>query len=421
MKNKSFTIAVFIITLIGYAQQVTTVAGSNPGYLDWPGIQAQFSDPMGLCIDASGNIYVADRSNNRIRKIEATGNHMVSTVAGSGVEGYADGIGVNAVFAAPNGICIDQQGNLYVTDFWNYKIRKITPAGVVTTVVGTTQGYADGSASIAKFGYLGAICIDSLGNLFVADGGNNRIRKITPNGIVFTVAGSVEGYLDGIGPVARFSYPVGICIDNFNNLYVTEFFNQTIRKIDSLGMVSTVAGSTWGYADGQGTDAQFKYPSGVCADTYGNLFITDSNNHRIRKISPSGWVSTYTGSVFGYVDGTLSEALFKSPWAICNGFNGDLYIAEIDGDKIRKIETSLSLNENQINNRYTLSPNPNNGNFTIASDEAVKVEIFDNCGRQVFYNNNVLHNVSTDLSKGIYLVRISNSKNEVCNEKIIIE
>ena len=188
-----------LTTVLVFSQQVTTVAGSSYGYLDGPGFLAQFNDPSGICIDSQGNIFITDTDNNRIRKIEPSGNHNVTTIAGSGVEGYADGTGTNAVFAAPDDICIDSQGNLYVTDFWNYKIRKITPAGVVTTFAGTTSGFADGAANIAKFSYLEGICIDVQGNLFVADGGNNRIRKITPTGIVSTVAGSTSGYQDGFG------------------------------------------------------------------------------------------------------------------------------------------------------------------------------------------------------------------------------
>ena len=165
MSKFLFLITLFFTTALVFSQQVTTVAGyGTADFLDGPGWQAGFKGITGVCTDPQGTIYVADSGNNRIRKVEATGNHMVSTIAGSGVEGFADGVGTNAVFGSPKSICIDNQGNLYVTDFWNYKIRKITPAGVVTTVAGTTPGFADGTVATAKFSYLGGICIDAQGN-----------------------------------------------------------------------------------------------------------------------------------------------------------------------------------------------------------------------------------------------------------------
>ena len=283
-----FFITVFN-TFFGFSQTVSTVAGTTSGYLDGSVNIAQFKDPLGICTDNDGNIFVADRSNNRIRKIDASGTNTVTTIAGSGVEGYADGIGTSAIFGAPKGICIDALGNLYVTDFWNFKIRKITPAGIVTTLAGSTQGFANGNGTSAQFGYLEQICIDALGNLYVADAGNSKIRKITPSGTVTTVAGTTSGYLDGVGTIAKFDYPNGICIDGNNNLYVAEYFSHKIRKITPTGVVSTIAGSTRGFTNGHSTTAQFRYPTGIGRDTSGNLYVTDSGNNMIRKITLVVW------------------------------------------------------------------------------------------------------------------------------------
>ena len=425
MSKFLFLITLFFTTALVFSQQVTTVAGyGTADFLDGPGWQAGFKGITGVCTDPQGTIYVADSGNNRIRKVEATGNHMVSTIAGSGVEGFADGVGTNAVFGSPKSICIDNQGNLYVTDFWNYKIRKITPAGVVTTVAGTTPGFADGTVATAKFSYLGGICIDAQGNLYVADGGNNRIRKITPSGMVSTVAGSTGGHQDGVGTSAQFDYPTGICIDSSNTLFVTEFFGgKLIRKIDTLGMVTTVAGSTWGYADGQGTAAQFKYPRSICVDNSGNLFVADTDNNRIRKITPSGLVSTYSGSVSGYLDGFIADALFYGPTRICfDSSNNVLILGDLNNYKIRKIETSLNT-ESNVFNGINLFPNPNKGSFSINGLQSGSIEIYDLLGQLVFTKKevNTTEQIVTELSKGIYLVKIMNEEGKTVTQKMMVD
>jgi sugar lactone lactonase YvrE len=425
MSKILFLISVFFTTAQTFSQQVTSVAGyGSAGFLDGPGWQAQFKGITGVCTDSQGTIYVADSGNNRIRKIEATGNHMVSTIAGSGVEGYADGIGTNAVFGAPNGICIDNQGNLFVTDFWNYKIRKITPAGLVTTVAGTTPGFADGTVATAKFGYLEGICIDVDGNLFVADGGNNRIRKISTSGLVSTLAGSTSGYQDGVGTNAKFDYPAGICIDPSNTLFVAEFFGGgKIRKIDSLGEVSTIAGSDWGFTDGQGTAAQFRYPIGICIDNSGNLFVADTGNNRIRKITSSGLVSTYSGSISGYLDGFIADALFKGPQSICiDSSNNYLIIGDINNYRVRKIETTLNT-ESNVFNGVNLSPNPNSGSFSINGLQSGNLEIYDLLGQLVFTIKevNATNQIDIPLKKGVYFVKINNEEGKTTTQKMVVE
>lgn len=417
-----FIIALFINTLV-FSQQVTTYAGSpfGYGYLDGSGLVAQFKTPRGICIDSQGNIFIADSGNNRIRKIEPSGNHTVTTFAGSGVEGYADGIGINAALT-PNVMCIDSQDNLYVTDWWNFKIRKITPTGVVTTVAGTTQGFADGNANTAQFSYLEGICIDAQGNLYVADGGNNRIRKITPAGVVSTVAGSTSGYQDGVGTNAKFDYPSGICIDANNNLFVCEAFGYKIRKINSLGIVSTIAGSTWGTADGQGMAAQFNYPTSICIDGLGNLFVADSFNNRIRKITPSGLVSTYSGSIQGSLDGDLSTALFDKPTHLIFDTSYNLYITEIGNHKIRKISNGLSTNDFDLFN-YSLYPNPNNGSFKINGLQSYGIEIYNLLGQMAFSKLELQNDteIVTNLKKGIYLIKITNDEGKIVTQKIMVE
>ncbi|CAN1512836.1 NHL_like_1 domain containing protein [Flavobacteriaceae bacterium] len=301
---------------------------------------AQFNFPEGICTDASGNVYVSDTSNNRIRKITPSG--VVSTFAG-GVYGYADGTSTVAQFRYPFGICSDASGNLYVADSGNSRIRKITPSGVVSTFAGSgIEGYADNSIGInAQFNTVMGVCSDALGNIYLTDWGNNRIRKITPSGAVTTFAGSgIRGHADdSIGINAKFSNPRGICSDASGNLFVADSGNQRIRKITSLGAVTTFAGSgMYGDADGTSTVAQFNTPFGICSDVSGNVYVADFYNNKIRIINPLGVVTTFAGSsVNGFVNGIGTSAKFDGPIGICNDVSGNAFVADYFNNTIRKI------------------------------------------------------------------------------------
>jgi sugar lactone lactonase YvrE len=216
---------------IGPDGYVTTFAGNPvPGFSDGPAFQAQFQvNAEGIAADGQGNIYVGDTFNERIRKINTAA--QVNTLAGDGMEGFRDGDAGSAEFRFPGAIVFDKQGNLYVWDYGNYCIRKITPAGVVSKFSGSGEnGYEDGNASQAKFHVVFDMVADSEGNLYVAD--DNRIRKVTPTGSVSTIAGgSTAGYRDGEGTIARFALPSGLAIDEEGNIYVADANNNRIRKI----------------------------------------------------------------------------------------------------------------------------------------------------------------------------------------------
>ncbi|MDR2208254.1 MAG: hypothetical protein LBE22_04690 [Azoarcus sp.] len=314
---------------------VSTFAGGESGFADGIGSDAKFYFPHGIAIDAAGHLYVTDYENNRIRKITLAGE--VSTLAG-GEKGFVDGIGGDAKFYRPSGIAIDAAGNLYVADTFNYRIRKITPAGEVSTLAGSEEGFADGIGSDAKFGEPEGIAIDAAGNLYVADRWNNRIRKITPAGEVSTFAGGEDGFADGIGGGAKFRGPTSIAIDAAGNLYVADKWNNRVRKITPTGEVSTLAGGEGGFADGIGDDARFRSPFGIAIDAAGNLYVADEGNHRIRKITPAGEVSTLAGSEYGFADGIGSAARFYRPFGIAIDAAGDLYVADFRNHRIRKIE-----------------------------------------------------------------------------------
>jgi sugar lactone lactonase YvrE len=280
-------ISLYFGTLAGFA-------GSS-GSADGTGSSAEFDNPEGLAVDAAGNVYVGDTYNHAIRIVTSAG--VVTTLAGSkGNVGSADGTGSSARFRYPRGIAIDTAGNVYVADSDNHTIRKVTSAGVVTTLAGTagSSGSADGTGPVARFNFPTGVSLDTAGNVYVADQVNHTIRKVTSLGVVTTLAGTAgsSGSADGTGSAARFNFPWDIAVDTAGNLYVADEDNNTIRKVTIAGVVTTLAGSAGniGSADGIGSAARFYRPSGIGVDTAGNIYVADRSNHTIRN---STVISTY--------------------------------------------------------------------------------------------------------------------------------
>ncbi len=330
---------------------VTTVAGKcHPlarDYTDGFRDEARFRKPCGLGVDAEGNLLVADCFNHCIRRVSLEG--MVTTVAGvcGDRADYLDGPAAQARFFWPTHAIADTAGNIYVADSWNNRIRVITPDGMVSTLAGSVVGYRDGPGHLARFGRPNGLVLDGEGNILVADLDNNCIRKIDPDGMVTTLAGGEErAYADGQALQARFGAPNSLAFDSVGNLYVAEAFYghnlpgwPRVRKIAPDGGVSTVAGNGQrGYADGPASQAQFDFPGGPSIDRDGSIYLADDFNHCIRVIRPDGQVITLAGTGEpGYRDGPVQVAQFDHPvWTVI-GLDGAIYVADSGNNCIRKI------------------------------------------------------------------------------------
>ena len=320
---------------------VSTVAGGVASTAtDGQGSAARFNYPRGMSIAPNGTIYLADSSNHQIRSISPNG--QVRTVAGSTSFGSSDGQGTAARFYSPYDVAVSPNGTIYVAEYSGHRIRAISPFGYVTTVAGTgTNGFADGPGATAQFSYPGGIVVSPNGTLFVVEVTGNRIRTISPDGIVSLFAGSntsALGTTDGQGAAARFGNPYGITLSANGTLYVAEAYNQRIRAISPNGMVTTIAGGTNGYADGQGTSARFNYPYGIVSSPNGVLYVADTMNNCIRAISPTGNVTTITGNlVAGHLDGVASNSMFSYPFGLALSPDGTLYVSDTNNHRIRRI------------------------------------------------------------------------------------
>jgi streptogramin lyase len=309
------------------------------GSLDGTGPSARLDSPEGIVADAGGNLYVAERASSTIRKI--TPQAVVTTLAGSaGASGSLDGVGAGARFNGPTRLEADRDGNLYVTDAGNATIRRVSPEGVVTTLAGVagTCGSADGLGTSAQFCGPEGIVLDGRGNLFVTDTLNHTVRRIDPAGHVTTVAGrpGACGSADGRGAAAQFCQPHDIAVDNGGNLYLADTANSTIRRITPAGDVTTVAGSAGqcDAVDGNAAGSRFCRPDGIKVDTAGNVLVADTGNATIRLITPRGTVSTVAG-----VPGRKGIVLGPLP----GGLDGPLGIALTDSGTLAVTSNNLVL------------------------------------------------------------------------------
>ena len=331
---------------------VTTLAGTYDGYgayRDGTGGAARFYTPRGVAVDRSNNVYVADSANHCIRKISPLG--VVTTLAGTNNSGASDGLGRAARFNWPAGVSVDYAGNVWVAEGNLPCIRKITQAGLVTTFAGmlpgfgtNTDGYLDAFAGEARFHLPSGVVVDNDINLFVADSGNQRIRGITAAGMVRTLAGTNStGFVDGAGSLAMFNNPFGVALDKLGNVIVADLTNNCIRKVTQEGVVTTLAGDgSAGWADGIGSAAKFYHPCGVAVDYDGNIYVADRDNFRIRRIDTAGFVTTVAGTnSTGTTDGIGSAAKFNRPTGVAVDSGRNLYVSDSGNHTIRKLVSKL--------------------------------------------------------------------------------
>ncbi len=317
-----------------------------------PAVQAQLRRPTGVAVDGAGNLYITDTWNNRIRKVDSAGT--ITTVAGTGPRGFGGdgGLAVQAQLDRPTGVAVDSSGNLYVADSGNYRIRKIDSTGTITTVAGTGEsgfGGDGGPAVQAQIARPAGVTVGGSGNLYIADRDNHRIRKVDSTGMITTVAGTGESGFGGDGGPAiqaQFARPVGVAVDSSDNLYIADRDNHRIRKVDSTGMITTVAGtgeSGFGGDGGPAIQAQLRFPAGVAVDSSGNLYIADRDNHRVRKVDSNGTITTVAGTGeygFGGDGGPAIQAQLRFPAGIAVDSSGNLYIADTLNHRIRKVDST---------------------------------------------------------------------------------
>jgi sugar lactone lactonase YvrE len=434
-------------------QIITTVAGTGTqGYSGdgGPATNAELYNPNDVAFDASGNLYIADTGNHRIRKVNASG--IITTIAGNGIQGFSgdEGQATNAELNYPRGIAFDASGNLYIADYNNERIRMVNTAGIISTFAGSgTGGFSGdgGQATTAEIYGPNGLSFNIAGNLYIVDYGNNRIRMINTAGIISTIAGSgTSGGYGGDGSAASASQlwmPSGVAFDALGNLYIADYNNKRIRMVNTAGIISTVAGSgTQGFSGdgGQATNAELNDPIKVAIYSTGNLYITDYNNERIRKVNSVGIINTIVGTGttgYGGDGGQATNAELSDPAGIVFDSVGNLYIADDNNNRIRKVsnvggQAGIAQLKMQ-NERFIIYPNPAKDVLNVvlyfdklstgsAQDDNATLLITDMLGntvKQISINSNRLSINVADLAEGIYLLRIET--NEGTETKKIIK
>jgi hypothetical protein len=366
------------------------VGNGTRGFIDGvPATAAEISLSRYVYIDSAGNLYLSEQNNQRVRIVNTAG--IISTIAGTGALGFT-GEGTAATLATmnlPTGVVADRAGIVYFSDLNNYRIRRIDHSGTITTIAGTgTPGFSGdgGAATLAKFNQVEGICMDGAGNLYLADYGGGHIRKINPaTGIIISVAGNLSIFGGDGGPATAAGInPEDIAIDKIGNMYIADHNYNRIRKVDTAGIITTIAGNgTAGYiADGiAATASELNAPSGVAVDGCGNVYIADDGNSRVRKVDVAGIITTIAGNgttAYGGDGGPATAGLLWSPWGVKTDKKGNIFIADFGNYRIRKVSST---------NRPPYFTGGHSQSFTICSDS-------------VFSVNSFLDVIDTDLNQG---------------------
>ncbi len=448
MKKQVLLILAVVTSMAIQSQTINTIAGNGTsGYFGngGPAINALLDHPNQLAFDQAGNLFIAEDYNNVIRKIDVLGN--ISTVAGDGTAGFGgDGFpAVNAQLNRATGVAVDAAGNLYICDGDNFRIRKVDVSGNIHTIAGTgTNGYTGNgfAATSADIGFSSGICVDAAGNVYFATQGNGScIRKIDTGGIISTVAGTgTAGYNgDNILAVnAQLNAPASVFRDAAGNLYIGEVGGMRVRKVNTSGIITTVAGNGSTASGGDGaaaTSAQLFYPYGVTVDAGGTMYICESGYNRIRKVDALGIISTFAGmgglvGGYGGNGGPALLAQFYHPSAVALDAAGNVFIGDFENSAIRKITLgSIGIDENFSDNSQglTVSPNPFSSETVITFSEEQKnttIKITDVLGKEFHsfaFSGKQLTIEKNELKAGIYFLQANDQQNNTINKKIMIQ
>jgi sugar lactone lactonase YvrE len=396
------------IRKVNTAGTITTVAGNGTaGYSGDGGLatSASISYIFGVAVDSSGNIYIADYNNHRLRKVDVGGT--ITTMAGNGIGGYSgdNGPATSAYLYYPSGIAVDSSGNIYIADSSNNRVRKVDVGGTITTVAGNgTFGCSgdNGPATSASLNYPSGIAVDSSGNTFIADRFNSRIRKVNTAGIITTVAGyGTGGYSGDNGPAtsASLNTPADVAVDLSGNIYIADSDNSRVRKVDTTGIITTVAGNdTWGFSGdgGPATFASLRAPFGASVDSSGNIYIADMYNHCIRKVDTFGIITTVAGNgMAGYSgdNGPATSASLNNPTDVAVDSSGNIYISDQDNNRVRKVDASGIIITSAGNGIAEYSGD--NGPATAAGLSALSRVAVDSSGNIYIASNNRIRKVDT--------------------------
>jgi len=441
--KKNYAFLLFLCFQLSFSQygNVSTIAGDgSQGYSGdgGPATSAVTNLPTDVVIDNSGNIYFAEITNCVVRKIATDGT--ISTIAGVVGNCNFDGDGGAANVAKlnfPTGLAVDTNGNLYIADRNNHRIRKVDTGGIITTVAGNgTDGDSGdgGQATAANLDNPKAVTVDATGNIYISDWYNNKIKKVNTSGIISTYAGTGNSGFsgdNGQATAAELKSPDGIAVDAAGNVYFSDRSNDRIRKIGTDGVITTVAGkggfNAFSGDGGQATNAELNDPNGIALDATGNIYVTDRDNNRIRKIGTDGVINTIigTGTATYNGDGQVGTATsIDGPSGIAIDNSGNIIFADYDNQRIRKLASSLSVNSFS-KNIISFYPNPISGDqkLTIESKENIsEISILNSTGQvvnKVNLNSDIYSASMDNLSKGIYFVKLINDKNQSTTYKLI--